>query len=287
MALSQDETAKSAPAVVSKTNSLLDEIRGVKKALSPQNSQQFDRVKGAKWFARAGGSDILLIGAGGIGSWLGVLLSRIGARLHVYDGDIYETHNMTGQLIGPGAVGQNKARALVQVISQFNQNGATHYDYRQMYTQEEGLQNRIVFTGLDNMMARKTAYFKWKEMIMEVTKEKTSDAYIDEFFFCDGRLLAEQLQIFTISGYDKAAMELYEKEHLFTDAEVEEADCTFKQTSHVAAMIAGHMVGFFTNHLSNWVSKHQLSEGKGGLPVPFKFEYVVPFNLTTSDYVKS
>ena len=61
------------------------------------------------------------------------------------------------------------------------------------------------------------------------------------------RLTMEQLQIFCVTP-DK--IEEYEK-HLFDDSEVEDAPCTMKQTSHSAAMIASHMVGLFSNHMTN------------------------------------
>jgi hypothetical protein len=90
-------------------------------------------------------------------------------------------------------------------------------------------------------------------------------------FFQDGRLLAEQMQIFNIPGSELGLMKKYREEWLFDDEQGAEGDCTFKQTSHAAAMIASLMVGFLTN----WVS---------GPPrkVPFMYEYVIPLNLATN-----
>jgi hypothetical protein len=128
--------------------------------------------------------------------------------------------------------------------------------------------------GFDNMAARKIAFQNWKESLTDLTQEEKRS-----YFFQDGRLLAEQLQIFNILGDDEEAIANYEKDWLFDDKEVEEAACTFKQTSHCAAMIASHMVGFLTNWASNvdMISK--------GLPsirqVPFMYEYLIPANLVS------
>ena len=93
----------------------------------------------------------------------------------------------------------------------------------------------------------------------------------DTPIFIDGRLRAEQMQIFCVTP-DK--IEEYEK-HLFDDSEVEDAPCTLKQTSHSAAMIASHMTAFFTNHLTN------NNSGDIDRTVPFLWEYFIPL-----DYLK-
>lgn len=89
------------------------------------------------------------------------------------------------------------------------------------------------------------------------------------------RLNAEQLQIFNIPGDRKDLMEKYEKEALFSSAEVLiQPACTFKQTSHCAAMIAGHMVAFLTNWAFN------AGKGKVQRQVPYYYEYAVAPNMT-------
>lgn len=235
---------------------------------------QFGRVKGASWFPLLYKKDVMVLGQGGIGSWASFLLARIGCTLHLFDMDSYETHNMTGQIVSMDQIGANKAEAMGQVIGEFSPNCFVHI-YPQRYT-EESFSGEIMICGFDNMTARKIAYKNWKNYVKEdIEKGGTGK----EYFFQDGRLLAEQLQIFSIPGDDPKRMEEYEKDWLFDDSEVEEAECTFKQTSHCAAMIASHMVGFLTN----WVSNVELV--KKGFPairqVPFKYEYLIPANLVS------
>lgn len=224
---------------------------------------QYGRVKGAKWFPLLHKKDVLVLGQGGIGSWTSLLLSRIGCNLYIYDMDRYEEHNMTGQIVKAKAVGQLKVDAMKEIIGELSPDCTV--DARGEAWEVGSLTNEIMICGFDNMKARKAAFIEWKAL----TDTKLEDEK-KEMFFQDGRLLAEQLQIFNIPGDRPDLMEKYEKEWLFDDSEVQEAECTFKQTSHCAAMIASHMVGFLTS----WIS---------GFKVPFKYEYFIPINLTQND----
>jgi len=231
---------------------------------------QFGRVKGASWFPLLYKKDVMVLGLGGIGSWTALLLSRIGCTLHLFDMDRYETHNMTGQIVGTKHIGDNKAVAVSDVISEFSPNCKVN-SYPQRYD-EDSFTNNIMICGFDNMVARKVAFANWKKSLEGLSMEDRT-----KYFFQDGRLLAEQLQIFSISGDYLDGIREYERDWLFNDKEVEEAECTFKQTSHCAAMIASHMVGFLTNWVSN---VDMVSKGFPAIKqVPFKYEYLIPANL--------
>jgi len=47
---------------------------------------------------------------------------------------------------------------------------------------------------------------------------------------------------------------------LFDDSEVEDEPCTLKQTTHMAAMIASYMTGFFTNFIVNVKEKDEVRQ---------------------------
>lgn len=230
---------------------------------------QFGRVKGADWFPLLYNKEVMVLGVGGIGSWTALLLSRIGCELHIYDMDQYEIHNLSGQAIGHSSLGLNKAMAIQERINDFSPDCST-FAYPEQYS-EDSPASEIMVCGFDNMVARKTAFNNWKTCLMQESEEYRKDS-----FFQDGRLLAEQLQIFNIPGDRADLIEQYEKDWLFDDKEVKEAECTFKQTSHCAAMIASHMVGFLTNWASN---VRQIKEGKRPFKqVPFMYEYFIPLN---------
>ena len=129
-------------------------------------------------------------------------------------------------------------------------------------TENTHLSGIYFFSAFDNMEARKSFFKIWKRNI-----EYPMETGIP--IFIDGRLEAEQLQIFCVT---RERISQYE-EYLFSDSEIEDTTCTMKQTSHVAAMIAAFMTSFFTNHVTNMVEKNYVRD------VPFLFENFVPLTL--------
>lgn len=227
------------------------------------NTPQFGRVKGAEWFPYLYKKDILVLGQGGIGSWVSVLLSRIGCTLHLYDHDIYEEHNLSGQCVMQTSISKNKAVAMEEFISNFSPAAEIYTNGKYESTSPT---NEIVICGFDNMTARKTAFINWKNFVL--TYE-----FPENCLFIDGRLNSEYMQIFTISGTNKELIEKYEKEYLFADSEVEEQDCTFKQTSHCAAMIGAYITSILTNWAFNQINKAPIRK------VPFMFDCFTPLML--------
>ena len=231
------------------------------------------RFKDAPWFPKEE-TNVIVGGAGGIGSWLTLMLSRAGFYPIVYDFDRLEGHNLAGQLYTKedAEIGALKVDALKGLCKQFADTDITVM--AEKYT-KESMSHHYVFSAFDNMQARKDMFADWKEYVQDIKdlKELASKGeaiYQDEGepIFIDGRLTAEQMQIFCVTP---ARIEEYEK-HLFDDSEVEDAPCTMKQTSHSAAMIASHMVGFFTNHMTNNAVKDK------DRTVPFFWEYFIPIN---------
>lgn len=220
--------------------------------------QNYSRFKGADWFPFVHKKDVMVLGCGGIGSWVAFLLARLGCNLYLYDMDNYDITNISGQFIDISSIGENKAEALsklinktcdevnIEVFGEYTDNSEAHH---------------IVFSCFDNMKARKIAFIKWFNFV------KNNPELKNEAIFIDGRLLAEQWQIFCIRANNEEINKYY-KEFLFDDNEIEEIECTFKQTSHCAAMIASNMITQFINHLYNQNSK-----------VPFrKINFFTEFN---------
>lgn len=219
-----------------------------------------NRFKDAPWFPGAEEISCIVGGAGGIGSWLSTLLTRAGFMPVVYDFDIIEYHNIGGQLYSKADIGLKKVDALHKFLVNYSDVDIVTMDEKY---EEGSMTGEFVFSAFDNMKARKDMFNTW----LEFNKDNPNAIFID------GRLTMEQIQIFCVTP-DKA--EEYQKEHLFDDSEVEEAPCTMKQTSHTAAIIAGLMVSFFTNHITN------VREGKQIRQVPFFYEYFTPLNMVLS-----
>lgn len=222
--------------------------------------QQSSRFKDAPWFPKEE-TFCVVGGSGGIGSWLTVLLARAGFLPIIYDFDTIEEHNMGGQLFPKRLIGKTKVEALAEIVKDFTDTDITANN--EMYT-KESMSHHYVFSAFDNMKARKEMFEAWKAYVEEWKSDGGSDTPV----FIDGRLTMEQLQIFCVTP-DKIAD--YEA-HLFDDSEVPDAPCTLKQTSHSAAMIASHMVAFFTNHIAN------NNIGETDRALPFMWEYFIPIN---------
>lgn len=217
----------------------------------PENSptllieESTSRFSTAVWYDEVKGKSVLLAGLGGIGSYVGFLLSRLRPyKLMLIDGDEVEMSNMSGQLYSrlDASNHSSKVRALERFLGDYS-DYLDVYGVFGRYTQQSTPAD-IMICGFDSMSSRKTFYNSWKRHVLGL--EDKSKA-----LFIDGRLAAEEFQVFCIKGDDLYHMEQYEDKWLFSDAEADETVCSYKQTSHCAAMIASVIVNLFVNFVAN------------------------------------
>ena len=236
------------------------------------------RFKDAPWFPKEE-TNVIVGGAGGIGSWLTLMLSRAGFFPIVYDFDRLEEHNLAGQLYTKLDAEQNvlKVDALKGLCKHFADTDITVMSEKY---NKDSMSHHYVFSAFDNMQARKDMFNAWCEYVKEwqednkiLDLEAEIPENIEVPIFIDGRLTAEQMQIFCVTPKNISKY----KEHLFDDSEVEDAPCTMKQTSHSAAMIASHMTGFFSNHMTNNAEQDSVRS------VPFFWEYFIPINYINEE----
>lgn len=227
---------------------------------------QHDRVSGAPWFDYLSGKSVIIGGAGGIGSFVSFLLSRISMEITIFDMDTFEIHNMSGQLVPLSGIGKKKVDVAAEIATAFSD----HTNIIGMDTAftTADYPSEIMISCFDNMKARKDMFTVWKEGLSEASEESKK-----EFIFIDGRLNAEQYQIYCVKGDSPEDIERYETEFLFSDEEADAGVCSFKQTTHCAAGIASHMVGYLTNFASNIVNN------TSSFSVPFRMEYISTLNL--------
>lgn len=187
------------------------------------------RYSGAEWFQNIKNSVITIIGAGGISSWAGVILSKMGAKLVIYDDDTYEPTNLAGQLCLLDHLGWNKARALTDLCIQLGGPSVIGKSERFTQNSHSGL---ICVVGVDNMETRKAALNKWYKEY----------GHFEDALFIDGRLEAEIYQIYCIPGGSSVDhyVEQYLKEWVPSTA-IPDAACSFKQTSYMAAGIGSRI----------------------------------------------
>ena len=217
------------------------------------------RFRDALWFSKIDEYKIPIIvgGVGGIGSWLTLLLSRVISSetpIIIYDMDIVEDINLAGQLYMVTDIGKRKTTAVQGIVERFSRrsNIIIEEEYK-----ESSLVSPIMFSAFDNMRARKIMFDNWKKEAVKY----------EESIFIDGRLLAEQLQVFFVTP---ERIPLYEK-HLFNDSDVPDLSCSYKQTSHFAAAIAAKMIQGFTN----WFVKETAE-------IPFFYEEIGNLFLATT-----
>lgn len=203
------------------------------------------RFSDALWFEKIQNQTIILAGLGGIGSYVAFLLSRMHPNsLFMYDDDIVEAVNMAGQLYGSSHIGVGKAYAIGRFIRDMsNYNSA--YCINERYTSDTQTAD-VMICGFDNMEARNTFFNNWVKHVESKPEEDRKNC-----LFIDGRLAAEEFQVFSIRGDDTLNIVKYAKEYLFSDDEADETLCSYKQTTYMANMIGSVMVNIFTNFVAN------------------------------------
>lgn len=214
------------------------------------------RFSSAPWFG-AGSLEIIIGGVGGIGSWVALFLGRIGHQLYLFDDDTVDTTNLAGQFYRLAQTGSAKTTAVADNVQEF----AGIWPEEMGRFTEDSAACPIMFSCFDSMSARKLMFEKWA-------------AQEDRQVFIDGRMLAETGMVFVVQ---KGQEDMYRSE-LFDDGEVEDADCSYKATSHCGAFIASLMVAGLNNYLTNVIAEDDIRV------VQFRTDFELPL-LTVSEMV--
>ncbi len=203
------------------------------------------RFSSAIWYDNIQKKTVTLAGVGGIGSYVGFLLARMKpAFMFIYDDDIVEAVNMSGQLYGQSDLGRPKVSALAGMIRNYAGYGNV-FAMTERFTNESEASD-IMICGFDNMAARRLFFNKWVNHVQSKPEEERKNC-----LFIDGRLAAEEFQILCIKGDDEYNINRYNNEFLFSDAEADVTICSYKQTTFCANMIASYMVNLFVNFCAN------------------------------------
>jgi molybdopterin/thiamine biosynthesis adenylyltransferase len=166
-----------------------------------------------------------IIGCGGIGSFAALALAKLGCvRLHLYDDDRVEEHNVPNQLYRIADVGQSKAEALADILEAFAGTRPTPHVRR---IEGERLQG-IVVSGVDSMAARKTLWWK------AIRHRAGIPLYLD------GRLGAELCRLYAIRPFDPDDVSCYEKS-LYEDSQAMVPTCTAAAIIYTGFAIASLM----------------------------------------------
>ena len=203
------------------------------------------RFSGAVWYQKVQEKCIILAGLGGIGSYVAFLLSRMKpAQIIMYDPDVVEQVNMSGQFYSQSDIGKTKAQAMTNMIHNYS-------DYFRVFSMDERFTESsstadIMICGFDNMEARKIFFNRWLAHVLSKPNEERKHC-----LFLDGRLAAEEFQVLCLRGDDEYNIERYNREWLFTDGEADFTLCSYKQTTFMANMIGSVMTNLFVNFCAN------------------------------------
>lgn len=217
----------------------------------PENSatllvdEATSRFSSAIWYENIQKKTIILAGVGGIGSYVGFLLARLKpSSMFIFDDDIVETVNMSGQLYGLSDLGKPKVSALAGMIRNYADYGSA-FAINERFTRDSESTD-IMICGFDNMEARKIFFDTWLSRVNDKPEEERKNC-----LFLDGRLAAEEFQVLCIKGDDEYNINRYSNEFLFSDEEADATVCSYKQTTFCANMIASYIVNLFVNFCAN------------------------------------
>jgi hypothetical protein len=224
--------------------------------------EELVRFSDAEWFNKVQEKVIVLAGVGGIGSNMAVILAKLNPNaIYIFDNDVVEPFNLAGQFYSNDDIGKPKVEALAASVTKYT-NYSSIFALNRMYNPGEELVADIMVCGFDNMRARRNYFSAWKSHVLSLSEERRKDC-----LFIDGRLTADEFQIFCMTGMDDFYMRDYEQNYLFHDYEAQRETCSYKQTGFLADMIGAFMVNLIVNFCANQVNPRR------NMTLPFMTSY--------------
>ena len=169
------------------------------------------------------GEPIHIIGAGAIGGWTALALSKMGfGNLSVWDDDKVSIENMNCQFFRHKDVGRMKVDALAELVRDFSGIDIMAIPLRYTGTALPG----IVITAVDSMEARKTI---WDAHVGRAPRTRR---------IIDPRMGAESALLYVMDPMGDADKLSYAKT-LYTDDNAVREPCTRKSTAYCALPLSG------------------------------------------------
>ena len=198
-----------------------------------------DRFKGAGWFSEIEKHKILIVGAGGIGSWTALALSRCGFQETILmDNDNVDNTNLSGQFFYINQINHYKVEAVNANVNLYCGSRLNALPYKFKHGMKLDKTN-IFISAVDNVEGRRDVYKAFLEC------DKTNKLFID------GRLSAEFFELKVLTELSTSEEHLLYLKSLDLLSTLEQEDCTYKQTTHIAMIIAGYITSTVTNYIHN------------------------------------
>jgi len=164
---------------------------------------------------------VTIIGAGGIGSPVGLALGKLGIpEINIIDNDTVEQHNLPNQMYPMETIGLPKVEALRDTIVSFSD---AHVTTKHETWDGEPLKG-IVISAVDSMAVR-------RKIFGAITLNPAVSLFID------GRIGGESLRVYSIKPCDPDDISFYES-MLYSDEEAAELPCTARAVIYVGFFIA-------------------------------------------------
>lgn len=168
-------------------------------------------------------TEITIIGAGAIGSFACLSLSKMGfTNLRVYDFDEVSVENMSCQWFRKKDIGKPKVQALAELIEDFTDTKIIQCNEKYIGQIHKG----IVICAVDNMETRKLIWESHTKLGFATTH------------VIDPRMSAEYAVQYVMRPQNSKDCESYPKT-LFSDSDGVQERCTAKSTMYTAQMISG------------------------------------------------
>jgi len=175
---------------------------------------------------------ILIVGAGGIGSWTALSLLKMGmSKITIIDFDTIEEANLAPQFYNTQHNGMSKVEALVKRLTEEALPGQAiqgiHSKWEDWVNKEIFIQEQfvdIVIMAVDTMDVRIKI---WNDI-----------KYLGLLDVIDARMAKEMLEIFTIDPTKEEDIKMFEQ-HLFPSSSVEHIPCTERAVAYNQFVIAG------------------------------------------------
>lgn len=181
-------------------------------------------------------SDITIIGAGGIGSFVIQSLTMMGWKsITTYDNDVMENHNISSTCYPIQNIGVAKVSAGRALHSMYAEKGQMYMGFQNMFSPDSPASPRMIVCT-DNMESRRMVFNKWFEQP-------------DKDFFVDARMGATTVELVTESSRFELPNDYLDTNYMNKRWQpthtVPEAPCSMKHsvfaTQHIASLVTSQL----------------------------------------------
>lgn len=193
-----------------------------------------------------------VIGAGATGSWVALLLSKLGvAHLDIADGDIVEPHNLPNQVYGRDNIGKLKTASIVDIVNMLGSAKTALFLHPKMIQSIDDYKsiaamNSVIFCLVDSMSARKDLFEK-----AVFIRDKSEDKEAYPRYWIETRMGLTGYRIYLVDMDDVFQVNEYVKT-LYSDEEAEVSACgASSSVVTTAVQCASHAVGMWLALINN------------------------------------